>query len=335
MKKVSIICTNYNKGPWISEALDSFLAQQTTFDVEIIVIDDASTDHSRQILMDYQASFPDHIRLIVNEVNLGIARTWVKACLEAKGQYIARCDGDDYWTDTLKLQKQVDLLDSSPDSKWSNTDFDFVDTDGKLIQSNAFESSFTPLTDTYEKMLALKGMTMSSTWLVEADLMRAVNQRIDLETSDDTFDIQLELFQSTSLAYLKDSTTVYRLTDNSDSRPAAEEKMLGRIQGLLETQLSYLSKYPTANMEAIAKALLKQDAKNEIRIHQLSHTIHQLRQTLADQEALQVEKIDQLQQQLDHQRQEVEALTHQYNCVVTSRRWRYLSKLLELFRRKK
>ncbi|WP_250851923.1 hypothetical protein [Streptococcus equi] len=68
---------------------------------------------------------------------------------------------------------------------------------------------------------------------------------------------------------------------------------------------------------------------------QLSHTIHQLRQTLADQEALQAEKIDQLQQQLDHQRQEVEALTHQYNCVVTSRRWRYLSKLLELFRRKK
>lgn len=144
MKKVSIICTNYNKGPWISEALDSFLAQQTSFDVEIIVIDDASTDHSRQILMDYQASFPDRIRLIVNEVNLGIARTWVKACLEAKGQYIARCDGDDYWTDTLKLQKQVDLLDSSPDSKWSNTDFDFVDTDVSLFRAMPLKVALLP-----------------------------------------------------------------------------------------------------------------------------------------------------------------------------------------------
>ncbi len=124
--KVSIICTNYNKGDWVREAMDSFLNQKTNFDFEIIIIDDASTDHSYEIIQEYQNKFPEKVRTFRNEVNLGIARTWKKVCQEAKGQYIARCDSDDFWTDPLKLQKQVDLLDASSDSLWSNTEFDSI-----------------------------------------------------------------------------------------------------------------------------------------------------------------------------------------------------------------
>lgn len=76
--KVSIICTNYNKGDWVREAMDSFLNQKTNFDFEIIIIDDASTDHSYELIQEYQNKFPEKVRTFRNEVNLGITRTWKK-----------------------------------------------------------------------------------------------------------------------------------------------------------------------------------------------------------------------------------------------------------------
>lgn len=199
--KVSIICTNYNKGDWVREAMDSFLNQKTIFDFEIIIIDDASTDHSYELIQEYQNKFPEKVRTFRNEVNLGITRTWKKVCQEAKGQYIARCDSDDFWTDPLKLQKQVDLLDASTDSLWSNTEFDMVDLDGNLIQKDAFASKALPLIDSYEEMLVMKGMTMASTWLVDTALMQDVSAQISDTAADDTFELQLELFKRTKISF--------------------------------------------------------------------------------------------------------------------------------------
>ena len=335
MHKVSIICTNYNKAPWLGEALDSFLNQKTNFEVDIIVIDDASTDESKTILEDYQTRFPEKITLLFNDHNLGITKTWIKACLYAKGKYIARCDGDDYWTDDLKLQKQVDALEASKYSKWSNTDFDFVDNKGKVLHSNAFETGYIPFTDTYEKVLALKGMTMASTWVVDAELMRFVNQKINIETPDDTFDMQLELFQLTSLTYINDSTTVYRMTSNSDSRPADKKRMIHRIKQLLQTQVFYLAKYPQANIPQIANLLMEQDGKNELRIHELSCLINDLRQELNEKTEQQKEREFEIKEIIENQSRQICELTHQYNCVINSRRWKYKSKHIDFIRRKK
>ena len=104
---VSVICANYNQGDWIIDALESFLNQKTNFDFEILVIDDCSTDKSRQIIKDYASKYPNKIKAYYNAKNLGITRTWIKVCKNAKGRYIARCDGDDFWIDDKKLQKQV------------------------------------------------------------------------------------------------------------------------------------------------------------------------------------------------------------------------------------
>ena len=95
--KVSIICTNYNKEKWIAEAIDSFLSQTAEFDFEIIIVDDASTDSSRQIIKDYAKKYPQKIRAFFNQKNKGITKTWIAICQEAKGEYIARCDGDDVY----------------------------------------------------------------------------------------------------------------------------------------------------------------------------------------------------------------------------------------------
>lgn len=268
MVKVSIICTNYNKGSWIGEAINSFLKQETSFSYEIIIVDDASTDCSVDIIHAYQEQHPDLIRAFFNQKNQGITRTWVEICKEARGQYIARCDGDDYWTDPFKLQKQIDLLEASPESKWSNTDFDMADSKGNITHKDVLKNNIIPFIDSYEKMLALKGMTMASTWLAETELVLEVNNQININAVDDTFNIQLELFKKTKLAFLKDSTTVYRMDAESDSRSKDFQKLSLRFDRLLETQFEYIEKYPDSDYRKILEFLLPKYNDFEKRLSQ-------------------------------------------------------------------
>ena len=343
--KVSIICTNYNKGDWVREAMDSFLNQKTNFDFEIIIIDDASTDHSYELIQEYQNKFPEKVRTFRNEVNLGIARTWKKVCQEAKGQYIARCDSDDFWTDPLKLQKQVDLLDASTDSLWSNTEFDMVDLDGNLIQKDAFASKALPLIDSYEEMLVMKGMTMASTWLVDTALMQDVSAQISDTATDDTFELQLELFKRTKISFLSDSTTVYRMNLGSDSKPMTLETAERRFTGILDSQIKYLNKYPDQDIQRISHLALVKDRdldilvfKKDRQIEDLDLRLNQVSRISHDQneyiEVLKKENQD-FQSELNRIQSLYDDLQIQYNSVVTSRRWTIPTKIINFFRRSK
>ena len=343
--KVSIICTNYNKGDWVREAIDSFLNQKTNFDFEIIIIDDASTDHSYEIIQEYQNKFPEKVRTFRNEVNLGITRTWKKVCQEAKGQYIARCDSDDFWTDSLKLQKQVDLLDASTDSLWSNTEFDMVDLDGNLIQKDAFANKALPLIDSYEEMLVMKGMTMASTWLVDTALMQDVSAQIIDTAADDTFELQLELFKRTKISFLSDSTTVYRMNLGSDSKPMTLETAERRFTGILDSQIKYLNKYPDQDIQRISHLALVKDRdldilvfKKDRQIEDLDLRLNQVSRISHDQneyiEVLKKENQD-FQSELNRIQSLYDDLQIQYNSVVTSRRWTIPTKIINFFRRSK
>ena len=343
--KVSIICTNYNKGDWVREAIDSFLNQKTNFDFEIIIIDDASTDHSYKIIQEYQNKFPEKVRTFRNEVNLGITKTWKKICREAKGQYIARCDSDDFWIDPLKLQKQVDLLDASIDSLWSNTEFDMVDLDGNLIQKNAFANKALPLIDSYEEMLVMKGMTMASTWLVDTALMQDVSAQISDTAADDTFELQLELFKRTKISFLSDSTTVYRMNLGSDSKPMALETAEKRFTGILDSQIKYLNKYPDQDIQRISHLALVKDRdldvlvfKKDRQIEDLDLRLNQVSRISHDQnEYIEVVKKEsqELQNELNRLQILYDDLQNQYNSVVTSRRWTIPTKIINFFRRSK
>lgn len=116
---VSVCCITYNHAPYISQCVDGFLMQKTSFPFEIIINDDCSNDGTTEILKDYAIKYPDLIHLILhdeNQYSKGIRRilaTFVYPV--AKGKYIALCEGDDYWTDPYKLQKQVDALEAHPE----------------------------------------------------------------------------------------------------------------------------------------------------------------------------------------------------------------------------
>ena len=116
--KVTIYCTAYNHEPYIRDALEGFLSQKTDFTFEILVTDDASADGTTGILREYQARYPDIVRFFHQEKNLfsqGINIYEEIMYPNTRGQYVAYCEGDDYWTDPEKLQKQVSFLDSHPD----------------------------------------------------------------------------------------------------------------------------------------------------------------------------------------------------------------------------
>lgn len=275
---VSIVCTVYNKELWLEQTIQSFLAQRTDFSYEILLIDDASTDSSADIMRRYQELYPDLIRTFYNDENQGIAKTWVSICKETRGKYIARCDGDDFWLDPEKLQKQVQFLNSHPTAKWSNTDFDVYNEKGEFVSAAGFENGLIPLADTFEKMLATRGFTMASTWLVERELMLEVNEELDLTTSDDTFNLQMDLFQRTDLAYLPEVTVAYVINQGSDSRPKDFAQIEKRFNALLETQKDYLEKYPHSNYHEMLGILLERNNHYELELTKQSAGLEKIGQ---------------------------------------------------------
>jgi len=112
---VSVATIAYNVGAFIEEAIESVLSQQTFFNVELIIGEDCSTDSTREIVLNYQKEYPNIIRVLAHEKNLGLTPNSVATQNACRGKYIALLDGDDYWTDVNKLQKQVTFLENNPD----------------------------------------------------------------------------------------------------------------------------------------------------------------------------------------------------------------------------
>ncbi|MBN2766695.1 MAG: glycosyltransferase family 2 protein [Paludibacteraceae bacterium] len=113
---VSICCLCYNHEPYIRDCLDGFMMQKTNFAFEVLIHDDASTDKSADIIREYEAKYPGIIKPIYqteNQYSKGVGVSMTYQFPRAKGKYIAMCEGDDYWTDPYKLQKQVDFLEAN------------------------------------------------------------------------------------------------------------------------------------------------------------------------------------------------------------------------------
>lgn len=132
--KASACIIVYNHEKYIKECLDSALAQKVNFDYEIVVCEDKSTDSTRSIVQEYARKYPDKIKLYLNETNLGLIGNWEKSMKSCKGTYIAICEGDDYWTDPYKIQKQVDFLEQNPEYTMVTHDTIVTDENSKLIR---------------------------------------------------------------------------------------------------------------------------------------------------------------------------------------------------------
>jgi glycosyltransferase involved in cell wall biosynthesis len=161
---VSISCITYNHGKFIKQCLDGILNQKVDFKYEILVNDDASSDGTQKILRSYEEKYPDIIKPIYQTVNQfqkgkrGFNETYNFP--RAQGKYIAFCEGDDYWTDTLKLQKQVDFLEN-------NDEYNLVTGNVTRYYQNTREYKYSKKIDeysfTYKDMITRNHCTTCTT----------------------------------------------------------------------------------------------------------------------------------------------------------------------------
>lgn len=134
---VSICCLTYNHEHYIEECLKGFLMQQTNFSFEILIHDDASTDNTLEIITNYEKKHPELFRVVkqnVNQFSQGIQPFFKFLFPIANGKYIAYCEGDDFWTDPLKLQKQVDFMEKNEHIQICSTNYNILRGD-RLIKS--------------------------------------------------------------------------------------------------------------------------------------------------------------------------------------------------------
>lgn len=133
---VSVLTTAFNHAAYIAQALDSFLMQKTNFKFEIIVHDDASTDGTADIIKRYAEKYPDFIRPVFQSENQFSKGKDVYSYMKPliRGKYIAQCEGDDYWCDDRKLQKQVDYMEAHPECSFCFCNSYNVDVKSRIIK---------------------------------------------------------------------------------------------------------------------------------------------------------------------------------------------------------
>lgn len=133
MIKVSVCCVTYNHGLFLEKAIHSVLNQQFDGVIEMVIGEDCSTDDTRAIALAYQEKFPARIKVLAHATNQGIMANLVSILTVCDGDYICLLDGDDYWTDNLKVQKQVNFLEQNPDFAICAHNLLVVRSDGKQL----------------------------------------------------------------------------------------------------------------------------------------------------------------------------------------------------------
>ena len=243
---VSICCITYNHEAYIEDALEGFLIQETDFPFEILIHDDASIDGTADIIREYEAEYSNLIKPIYQKENqyskrVDIFKTFLYP--RAKGEYIAVCEGDDYWTDPNKLQLQAQFL-------LSNLEYGFVHTNhlkiyqetgqitlsrkanppsGWVFNKLLIKNFISTLTVMYRKQLAVEAARNLNTWMDK-------NLKMD-------YSFWLELSRLTKMQYLDNITAMYRISPGTASRPVDPYAKSLWIKKRFDIVCSFVSRY--------------------------------------------------------------------------------------------
>jgi glycosyltransferase involved in cell wall biosynthesis len=143
---VSVCLITYNHEEYVAQAIESVLAQATSFPFEIRIGEDRSTDGTREIVESYGKRFPEKIRLNLQETNRGLLRNFLSTFESCRGEYVALLDGDDFWSDSGKLQKQADFLDRHVECSICFHQTKVLLADGTLCEADYTRADHPPFT---------------------------------------------------------------------------------------------------------------------------------------------------------------------------------------------
>lgn len=247
---VSINCTAYNHEVYIRNTLEGFLMQKTDFKFEILIHDDASTDQTANIIREYEKKYPEIIKPIYqkeNQFSKNISISKQFQYPRARGKYIAICEGDDYWTDPYKLQKQVDFLEAHPDYGLVYCNFDkLYQRTGKLVHNANKKNKIinTSKIEIFNGLLTKQYRIATLTVLARTELLsKAINNFDASEYLMSDLPKWLEMAQLTKFHYFKESVGIYRKVEGSMSNTKNTyivfQKSAARIR------LDFANKYST------------------------------------------------------------------------------------------
>lgn len=218
---VSACIITYNQEKYIEQCLQGAVEQKVNFSYEIIVGDDCSTDRTSEIIRRYSAQYPSLIKHLRREKNLGMNKNWVETIKNCSGRYIAICEGDDYWTDPNKLQKQVEFLDS-------HSEFSLSFHNALIVYENGNNQTI-PFCDPDQKATSALPDIIKKNFIPTASI---VFRKANVENIPNWFnkiktaDWALHILNARhgKLGYLNEIMSVYRIHDNGIWTSLSEEE---------------------------------------------------------------------------------------------------------------
>lgn len=242
---VSVNIVTYNHVQYIRECIDSILMQETSFPYEILIGEDNSTDGTREIVLEYHKKYPETVKIITSDNNVGALENARRSILACKSKYFASCEGDDFWTDPLKLQKQVEFLENNPDYGLVHTDITLLYEDTKR-EIQGLNNNKIPSGDIFDYLMKPSHAIKTMTVCVRNEILQSYMQFLN----GDKFiryhlDLTLWLYaaQRTKIKYLDEITATYRLSGESYSRSKKPDNRYQFHQRIFSIRFLFLRKF--------------------------------------------------------------------------------------------
>lgn len=240
---VSVVMTTYNHAPYLRQAIEGVLAQQTPFDVELVLGEDCSTDATPAICREYAGRYPGRVRLVTGPANVGWRANYRRTFEACRGRYVAYLDGDDWWCDAHKLRRQVEYMESDPACGMCYTGaLNFWQAEGRTAPDHPAH-----YTD-FDRLLCSLTITNCAT-LARRDLIARYYAEVRPEEHPEwlTDDAPMWLWFSvrSRLASLPQVTAVHRRLPDSVSHSTAYRRRIAFCDSLMDVSLWFEAHYGT------------------------------------------------------------------------------------------
>jgi glycosyltransferase involved in cell wall biosynthesis len=246
---LSVICITYGQEQYIEQAIDSILEQRTNFRFEVIIGEDCSPDNTKNILLEYQKNYPNIIKIILRDTNIGSSNNSVDCISQAKGKYIALLEGDDFWVNELKLQKQVDFLNKNTDYGLVHGDTNHLYEDTGIIipAYNKTNNIKVPNGEIYNKLLEPSHLVKTMTVCFRKDLFEKyyLSNKSIMNSNWKLIDISIWLMfaQYSKIHYFNEVFSTYRLLPESMSRTSDLGKFYKFHEKIIQIRFFYLRNF--------------------------------------------------------------------------------------------
>jgi glycosyltransferase involved in cell wall biosynthesis len=240
----------YNVRPYIVQAIECVLSQKINFPFELVIGEDCSSDGTRQIVYDFQKNYPNVIRIISSDQNVGLRKNYYRVFQASRGKYIAYCDSDDFWQREDKLQIQVDYLESHPECGMVYSDYNWYYTKSghtiyNFLKITGKSQIYSPkINDIVEKKVDIRTSTVVARRDLEKQLITSdsfLHQGEHFVMGDTQ--LRAEISCLAEVHYIDESLATYRIREESSTQSLSKIKSLRFVISDSEMYLYLCNKY--------------------------------------------------------------------------------------------